>query len=331
MNYNLLKNRSLLLTGATGVIGSCLTHLLLSLNNKFSLNLRIVLLVRSIEKAVSFFGTQPCIEYYLQDVNNPITVNIGNIDYFILAACNAYPEAYKEVPVAVMNANYLGVNNIFDYIISRQYKPLNVLFVSSSEIYGEYECGNNGINESFEGIVNHYMVRASYTESKRAAETLCLSYASQYGINTTIARPGYVFGPIRMTKNNRADVEFFNCVKNRKPIVMRSVGNQQRSYCYVEDAAYALLYILLKGKSREAYNIALDPKDSITIAEFASLIAEIGKVDLIKSFESRNEGWSPFSKAILNNEKLKELGWLPRYTVREGIERTISQMKIDDE
>ena len=312
-DFDLLKDKSIAITGATGLIGSAFTRLLLTLNTDYSLNLRIVLLVRSLEKAVSFFGTSTCIEYY------------------ILAACNAYPGAYKETPVDVMNANYLGVKNVFDYIIRKQYKPLKVLFVSSSEVYGEYECGDNGVDEAYEGIVNHYRVRSCYTESKRAAETLCLSYASQYGINVVIARPGYIFGPTRMTKNNRADVEFFDCVKNRKPIVMKSPGSQKRSYCYVEDAVSALLYILLKGETSEAYNIALDPKDSITIAEFASLIAELGKIDLIKSFESGNHGWSPFSKAVLNNEKLKGLGWYSQYTVKEGIEKTICQIKIDIE
>ena len=331
MDYKLLKNRRLLLTGATGLIGSCLTRLLLSLNAKYSLNLRIVLLVRSIEKAISFFGTPDCIEYHLQDVNGPITTDIGNIDYFVLAACNAYPEAYKETPVDVMNANYLGVKNIFDYILNRQYKPSKILFVSSSEVYGEYECGDNGVDESFEGIINHYRVRSCYTESKRAAETLCLSYASQYGMNISIARPGYIFGPTRMTKNNRADVEFFDCVKHQKPIVLKSAGSQKRSYCYVEDAVSALLYILLEGGESEAYNIALNPSDSITIAEFASLIANVGNVDLIKSYElPENQGWSPFSKAILNNTKLRELGWQPRYTVKAGIEKTIKQMMIPE-
>lgn len=331
IDIDLLKDKSIAITGATGLIGSTFTRLLLTLNTDYSLNLKIVLLVRSLEKAVSFFGTPTCIKYYIQDASNPIENNIGNIDYFILAACNAYPEAYKETPVDVMNANYLGVKNVFDYIIRKQYKPLKVLFVSSSEVYGEYECGENGVDEAYEGIINHYRVRSCYTESKRAAETLCLSYASQYGINVVIARPGYIFGPTRMTKNNRADVEFFDCVKNRKPIVMKSPGSQKRSYCYVEDAVFALLYILLKGENSEAYNIALDPKDSITIAEFASLIAELGKIDLIKSFESGNHGWSPFSKAILNNEKLKRLGWYSQYTVKEGIEKTICQMKIDME
>lgn len=332
LNVDLLRNKSIVITGSTGLIGSGLTRLLLSLNAKYSLNLRIVLFVRSIEKAISFFGTSDCIEYHLQDVNDPITIDIGNIDYFVLAACNAYPGAYKETPVDVMNANYLGVKNTFDYILGRQYKPSKILFVSSSEVYGEYECGDNGVDESFEGVINHYKVRSCYTESKRAAETLCLSYASQYGMNISIARPGYIFGPTHMTKNNRADVEFFDCVKNRKPIVMKSSGNQRRSYCYVEDAVFALLYILLNGENCEAYNIALDPGDSITIAEFASLIASVGKVDLIKSFElPENQGWSPFSKAVLNNAKLKELGWLPQYTVREGIEKTIYQMKIDME
>ena len=203
------------------------------------------------------------------------------------------------------------------------------MFVSSSEVYGEYECDENGVTETFEGVVDHFKVRSCYTESKRAAETLCLSYSDQYGIDVSIARPGYIFGPTKLTHNNRADVEFLNCAVSGKPIVMRSAGTQMRSYCFVEDAASALIYILLNGVNREAYNIALDPNKSKTIAEFAALIADAGHVKLLQNYQQADSGWSPFSKAILNNKKLKSLGWLPEYTVEEGIYKTIQQMKSD--
>ena len=327
IDYSVLRNKHILITGSTGLIGSCTARLLLYLNKLYSLNLKLILLVRSVEKAISFFGKEPCVEYYCQDVIQPIVSDVGHIDYYILAACNAYPKAYKETPADVMNANYLGVYNAFDHIVRNNFKETKVLFVSSSEVYGEYECGDSGVSEDFEGTINHFMTRSCYTESKRAAETLCLSYASQYGIDVSIARPGYIFGPTRLTKNNRADVEFFSCVIEDKPIVLRSPGLQRRSYCFVEDAALALIFILLKGLDREAYNIALNPEDSISIAEFASLIAKVGKVDLIKAFEPIDAGWSPFSKAILNNSKLKELGWNAHYSVLEGIQKTIMQMK----
>ena len=324
-----LKNKKILITGGTGLIGSHFVKELLSLNERYALNINLLLVVRSLAKARMMFRDYPNIDYVVQDVSNPFDDDLGKVDYCLLAACSAYPAAYKSSPVDVMNANYLGANNILEYFVRTKQNPIKVIFVSSSEVYGEYECDNNGVDETFEGLINHLTIRSCYTEGKRAAETLCLSYASQYGLNISLARPGYIFGPTWNTNNNRADVEFFNSVKNKQPIVLKSPGSQRRSYCYAEDAVKALIYILLNGKASEAYNIALNPEDSITIKEFASMIAKAGNVDLIQSSLDKDSGWSPFSKAILNNKKLRDLGWIPEYSVQKGIEKTIKQMNID--
>ena len=327
MDYSKLQNKRILITGGTGLIGSGFVKYMLFLNQRYSLNIKLILFVRSIDKAVAFFGDNPFIEYIVHDVTKPINIAPMDIDYYLLAACNAYPKAYKTTPVDVMNANYLGVNHVFNYIIKSGENPKNVVFVSSSEVYGEYECGENGVDEQFDGVTNHFSIRACYTESKRATETLCLSYAEQYGIAVSIARPGYIFGPIKMTENNRADVEFFKCVVNKNPIILKSAGTQRRSYCYVKDAISALLVIMLYGGNKEAYNIALDPNESITIAEFAALVAKHGNVELKYSPVESNAGWSPFSKAILNNKKIKQLGWAYKFSVEDGIVDTIKQME----
>ena len=327
ITYFSLKGKHILITGSTGLIGSSTVRLLVDLNRKYSLGIKLILFVRSVEKARAFFGDLDEVEYFSQDVTKPISFDIGRIDYFILAACNAYPEAYRKTPVDVMNANYLGAYHVFEYIIKNNLVSPKVVFVSSSEVYGEYECDEHGVVETFEGVIEHFKVRSCYTESKRAAETLCLSYSSQYGLDVSIARPGYIFGPTKLTQNNRADVEFFNCAAAGNPIVLRSAGTQRRSYCYVEDAASALICILLSGRNQEAYNIALDPSKSITIAEFASLVASAAHVELIHSCLQTDAGWSPFSRALLNNEKLKSLGWQPAYSVEEGIFKTIQQMR----
>ena len=322
IDWESLQGKKFFITGSTGLIGSWFVKLLLWLDSKYSLNLKLILLVRSEEKAKFIFGESRNIEYIVQDVIYPLSSSI-NADYYLLAACSASPAAYKAKPVDVMNANYLGVQNILKNIVDNNTVSPKVLYVSSSEVYGEYECGPEGVEETFEGKVNHYAIRACYTESKRATETLCLSYGEQYGIDISIARPGFIFGPAWMQNNNRADIEFFNCVKAKTPIVLKSKGAQLRSYCFVKDVATALFMILLNGKKGEAYNVALDPDESITIAEFAYKIASAGGIECTFASDVSETGWSPFSKAVLNNQKLKELGWLPSYSVEEGIRSTI--------
>ena len=328
IDWESLQGKKFFITGSTGLIGSWFVKLLLWLDSKYSLNLKFVLLVRSEEKAKFIFGESQNIEYIVQDVIYPLSSSI-NADYYLLAACSASPAAYKAKPVDVMNANYLGVQNILENIVDNNTVSPKVLYVSSSEVYGEYECGPEGVDETFEGKVNHYAIRACYTESKRATETLCLSYGEQYGIDISIARPGFIFGPAWMQNNNRADIEFFNCVKAKTPIVLKSKGAQLRSYCFVKDVATALFMILLNGKKGEAYNVALDPDESITIAEFAHKIASAGGIECTFASDVSDAGWSPFSKAVLNNQKLKELGWLPSYSVEEGIRATIELQSKD--
>ena len=323
-----VKGKKIFITGATGLIGSWFVKLLLSLDQKYSLNLTLILLVRSESKAKAIFGSVGNIEYVTLDVTEPLSTCI-DADYYLLAACSASPSAYKTKPVDVMNTNYLGVHNILKNIADKKIISPKVLYVSSSEVYGEYECGPNGVDETFEGKVNHYAIRSCYTESKRATETLCLSYAAQYGIDVSIARPGFIFGPAWFQNNNRADIEFFNCVKTKTPIVLKSKGRQLRSYCFVKDVALALLMILIKGKKSEAYNVALDPDESVTIAEFAHKIASAGNIECTFASDISETGWSPFSKAVLNNQKLRALGWMPSFTVEEGIASTIKLQFMD--
>ena len=242
--FSALKHKTVLITGGTGLICSWLVRYLMFLNDRYSFDIDIFLLVRSLNKAESMFGIDSHIHYYKQDITEPINYCFDNIDYWVLGACNAYPGAFKEMPVDILDQNYLGVHNACSYIIEKGICPQKIIYISSSEVYGEYDFVD-GVTEDFLGNVNQASLRACYSEGKRATETLCFAYSYQYGINISIARPGYIFGFIPYTKSNRADIEFFTNANNHEPIILTSLGSQIRSYCYVEDTVRALLYILL--------------------------------------------------------------------------------------
>ena len=159
-------------------------------------------------------------------------------------------------------------------------------------------------------------VRSCYPSSKRAAETLAVCYARQYGLDVSIARPSHVYGPYFSPSDNRVYAQFIRNVLAGEDIVMKSKGTQFRSWCYVIDCAAALLFLLLKGENMTAYNIA-DAQSNITIRSLAELPEETEKA-----------GYSVVTKAVFDTARLESLGWSPLPSpMQEKIKATLQEQK----
>ena len=199
------------------------------------------------------------------------------------------------------------------------------LYVSSGEVYGEGD--GRKFTEDYSGYVNCATPRACYPSSKRAAETLCVSYAAEYGADVVIARPCHVYGPHFTEQDNRVYAQFIRNVLRGEDIVMKSTGEQYRSWCYVVDCVSALLYILLKGECGEAYNIA-DAESNISIRELAETIAGIGGRNVVMDLPDVDEkrGFNPVTKSIFSTEKIESLGWKPYGNYIEGFEKAIKEL-----
>ena len=199
------------------------------------------------------------------------------------------------------------------------------LYVSSGEVYGEGD--GRVFTEDYSGYVDCAKPRSCYPSSKRAAETLCVSYAAEYGADVVIARPCHTYGPYFTEQDNRVYAQFIRNVLRGEDIVMKSTGEQFRSWCYVVDCVSALLHILLKGESGEAYNIA-DADSNISIRELAETIAAIGGrkvvIDLPDVDEKR--GFNPVTKSIFSTDKLESLGWKPKNHISTGMNNTIKEL-----
>ncbi len=322
--YELLKGKTVLITGANGLIGSCITDVLLELNRSFQYDIEILALCRNREKAEKRFGPYLAQNYFTLvhgDVTQPLPIK-KKIDYIIHAASNAHPLAYAAEPVETMKANILGIIHLLEH--GKAYGLQRLLFLSSSEIYGDNIHHLSGFQEEELGYLNSMSDRACYPESKRAAEALCVSYAREYQLDTVVARPGYIYGITMNEDNSRADIQFVRRAMEGKDIIMKSRGSQLRSYCYLSDAVTALFYILLQGKSREAYNIA--NKDcNVTISEFAhTLAAEAGvKVVYDQPKELEQQGYTRVMNSVLNADKLSALGWEAKIDLKTGIHRLL--------
>lgn len=316
---NKLRKAKILITGANGLIASSLAEMLYRISEKENLAIELYLLCRNEERGKVRFKNilGKNIHLQVQDVSEPLSSDVY-FDFIIHAASSAHPDAFNTVPVDVMKANLFGTYNLLEY--TREHKGCRFMFVSSSEIYGENFDGIELFYEDTLGKINPAKFRSCYPESKRASETMCACYTKQYGADTVMVRPAYIFGKAVIDSNKRADVYFLRQALNKNDIVMYSKGEQIRSYCYVDDCVSGMLYVLLKGESGEVYNIG-NPDGTISMHDYAQKIADIGGVRLIYNPDTKPAGTTflQTTKLILAVDKLERLGWKAQYSIDEGL------------
>ena len=312
-----LRSARILITGATGLVGAFLTDCLLALSDQNALDLRLYALCRNAARAKERFGER--VNAIAADVSEATA--LPECDYIIHAASNAHPKAFSVDPVSTMLANILGVRNLLEHLRAQGHGRL--LFVSTGEIYGDNPAVRDGFSETDFGKIDSMNPRACYPESKRAAETLCASYLSQYRVDSVVARLCYVYGPTITNENSRADAQFLRNALSKTDIIMKSAGAQVRSYCYVADAARALITILSGGESGSAYNVA-NRAAVRSIREYAEALAKVAGVQV--KFETPEDaekrGYSTVSRAVQKPDRLEALGWKPLFSFEEGIEHT---------
>ena len=326
-NLSVLKDSTIFITGATGLIGSGIVDFLLRLNDTSGAANKIYIGALSFEDANGRFGSvldRNDVEFLEYNALNDIPFHI-DFDYIIHAASLASPELYVTKPVETMLCNMLGLQKLLEYC--RVQKVKRILYISSSEVYGKKE-GNEPYKINEYGYLDILGSRASYPSAKRASETLCASYASEYGIEVMIVRPGHIFGPTATPGDKRASSQFFRDVISGNDIVMKSAGSQLRSYCYVMDCVSAIITVLLNGKVCFPYNIG-NVESNATIRELAEEIAKCsGKTVVFENpSDSDKIAFNMMDNSCLNVEELYSLGWKGRFLLSDGVSHTYQIMK----
>ena len=316
-----LKNVSVLITGATGLIGSCIIDTLITANREYNSNITIHALGRSKLKLETRFGSD--ITFVVQNIVDPIDERI-NYDYIFHCASNADPKKYATEPVETILTNIMGTKNILDYCV--RHLNTKMIFTSTFEAYGEIKnCDIYA--EDMSGIIDQTVLRNSYPESKRCCEFLLRSYVDEYRINAVIARLPSVYGPTMQIDDSKAHAQFIRNAINHEDIVLKSNGMQKRTYCYVIDAVSALFKILCDGNTGETYNIA-NEKSVVTIAEVAKKCAELSGTKVVFDLpdEVEKKGFSRTQNCILDNAKLRDLGWEGKFSLNDGLLETLEYM-----
>ena len=329
IEWDKLEGVSIMISGASGNIGSFLIDVLMKKN----LGCRIYALGRNEKKAKERFSS------YWEDGNFiflPGDINEGvqlpseeNVDYIFHAASNTHPKAYATDPIGTVTTNIIGTNQLLRF--GMQHHCRRFIFASTVEVYGENRGDTDYFEESYCGYIDCNTMRAGYPESKRCGEALCQAYLAQEHMDIVIPRLSRTYGPTLLGTDTKAISQFIHKGVAGEDIVLKSEGTQLYSYSYVADAVAGVLYVWLRGEMGAAYNIA-DLDSDIALKDLAKIIADYAGKKVVFELPDAVEaaGYSKATKAILDASKLRNLGWKARYSMKEGLERTIDILKEMD-
>lgn len=319
---------SVLITGAAGLICSSVVDILFRYNDIHEKKIQILAAGRWQKEMHDRFNDMvdrddfTFVIYDASKNDNHIDVHT---DYIIHGASNASPDMIIKEPVETMLSNFLGMKYLLDY--AKESGTKRLLYISSSEVYGA-KPGDEPYKEGEYGYIDLLNSRNSYSIGKCAAETLCASYADEYGIESLIVRPGHIYGPTASPHDVRVGSAWAYAVAKGEDLVMKSDGSQIRSYVYSLDCASAILKVLLSGDNCHAYNIS-NPESIITIKELGELLAKAGNVTLKFDLptEEEKKGFNPMRNSSLESTGLLDLGWKGCFNAEEGLKHTVEILK----
>lgn len=338
-----LRGKSIGITGATGLLGSCMVNCLLDLNDMHKLDMTIVCFVRDLDKASDMFSRPRHAQNF--DTNYDYKENYSNclilmrhdfgksqelrldvrIDYLIHFASPTASQYFVKRPVETMLTDFDGTAQVLRFGLMKN--TPSIVNVSSLEVYGSIYEDTHPLTEDQQGYIDPMQTRSSYPIAKRAAECLCHAYAQEYGVHVKTARLAQTFGAGVNQEDNRVFAQFARNVIAGEDIVLHTTGELSRCYCYTTDAIEAILYILLRGEDGEAYNVA-NEESYISIIDMARFLCKEFNPSIQPVIELKEGmGYSPMTKLRLSCKKVHQLGWKPRHDLRTMFDRLILSMK----
>ena len=323
-----MAGKSVMITGAAGLVCSSIVDILFRYNDLHDRKIQILAAGRWHKEMYGRFNDMvdrddfSFVAYDASKTNNYIDVHA---DYIIHGASNASPDMIVKEPVETMLSNFLGMKYLLDY--AKETGAKRLLYISSSEVYGAKD-GNEPYKEGEYGYIDLLKSRNSYSIGKCAAETMCASYADEYGVESVIVRPGHIYGPTASPHDVRVGSAWAYAVARGEDLIMKSDGSQIRSYVYSLDCASAMLKVLLCGENCHAYNIS-NPESIITIKQLGEFLSKAGNVELRIELptEEEKKGFNPMSNSSLEANSLLNLGWRGCFNAEAGLSHTVKILK----
>mgnify|MGYP003112483316 CR=1 FL=1 len=321
-----LDNSTVLISGANGHLPSYMLETLLYLNDVHNKNIKVIALVRNKEKSLQYFAHhqgRKDLGFIFQDVCEPIDNNL-KVDYIIHAASQASPKYYEVDPVGTLNANIVGTINLLK--LAQRCNSKGFLFFSTGGVLGRIKASSIPAKETDYGYIDPIEIKSCYNQSKKMAENICASWASQYNIPITIVRPSYIYGGRMPLSDGRAFSNFISSALNNEPIHVVDGDRKTRSFCYISDATAAFFTVLLLGAPGQPYNVGIETET--TISELVGEILKVAtkynsQISYSTSKTNKTVRRGSIDRSCFDITKIKSLGWSPKHSLADGIKKTL--------
>ncbi len=333
ISWEELKGKTLLVTGATGLVGSQIVRAVAYCNEKYDLHMKVLALIRDPQKAESLLGSSADnggIIFLKGDVLQPASEYLPekiNVDFIVHAASITASKTMITQPVETITTALDGTRNMLE--LARNHRSSAFVYISSMEVYGSFAEGKY-VSEVDMGYIDPLQIRSNYPLGKRMCENMCIAYGAEYGVPVRIARLSQTFGAGILPGENRVFAQFARSVLNKTDIVLHTKGLSEGNYCYTRDTVAAILFLLLRGENNSAYNISNEDCHT-TIADMAKMVAHKLANDEIKVVfdipETNQFGYANDTHMKLNASKLRNLGWIPTVGLEEAYRRMIRSMQ----
>ena len=321
-----LRNKSVFITGATGLVGSMLVRCLCAA----PVEITVIAHVRNEQKARAMFGDLP-VRYCVGDVTTPVNFE-GKVDHILHTASVTASKTFVTQPVDTLMTAIDGTKNLLEF--AREKAAESMVYVSSMEAFGITDPSLERVTEKDLGYIDILSVRSSYSEGKRICECLCAAYAAQYGVNVRIARLAQTFGAGVSRTDGRVFAQFTKSCLEGRDIVLHTEGKSMGNYCYTADCVRGLLTIALKGENGNAYTV-VNPSTSMQIRQVAKLVSDTlteGKTQVIFDIpeSALTYGYAPDVTMRLSGDKLMALGWKPEVDLPEMFRRLAASFRAQE-
>ncbi len=323
-----LAGATLLITGGSGFLCSYLLETIAYLNDSvWDKPCRLISVdnLRSgVAHRVAHLAGRREFRFIDHDVSQPLRLE-EPVQWILHGAGIASPTFYRKYPLETVDVNVAGARAMLE--LARNSSVRSILYISTSEIYGDPDPQFIPTPEDYRGFVSCTGPRACYDESKRLAETLCSIYWNLYRTPVKVIRPFNVYGPGQRLDDRRIVPDLISAALERRPLVLYSDGRATRSFCYVSDAIRAMLLVLVSDADGEAFNVGNDERE-ISMADFAREVAHTAGPPPLELVHQS----SPDPNYLTDNPQRRcpdltklrtRFRWQPKVSLAEGLRRTL--------